>query len=169
MLKNMSAQMLRYGSILEKQRKRAQSGARLHLSSIKPNKYDHHHYGLDSIDNSDAIALDKLSQIRKERKRKVGMSQDFVSLKSASKQAGLPVIKSNYETGGGRQIQAKVAFRKNMLESPRSSALRGSSVGNGLTLSRASIKVDRMHSQPSPGISAAKLDQEEKSMKSKLN
>ena len=107
MLKNMSAQMLRYGSILEKQRKRAQSGARLHLSSSKQagggvfkNKYESHHYGLSQNADSDAI----LSQIRKDRKKKVGHSQDY---------AGLPVIKSSYETGGDRQkhMKAKVEFR----------------------------------------------------------
>ena len=79
MLKNMSAQMLRYGSILEKQRKRAQSGARLHLGSsvqagggVFKKKYESHHYGLSQNADSDAI----LSQIRKDRKKKVGHSQD---------------------------------------------------------------------------------------------
>ena len=92
MLKNMSAQMLRYGSILEKQRKRAQSGARLNLSSSKSpgggafkNRYDqHHHYGLNQVDNDTITLDDKLSHIRKERKKKVGGSQDYISLKSKS-------------------------------------------------------------------------------------
>ena len=93
MLKNMSAQMLRYGSILEKQRKRAQSGARLNLSSSKSpgggvfkNRYDQHdhHYGLNQVDNDTITLDDKLSHIRKERKKKVGGSQDYISLKSKS-------------------------------------------------------------------------------------
>ena len=62
-------------------------------------------------------------------------------------------------------MKAKVEFRNNMLDSPRSSPLRGSSVGNTLTLSRASIKADKMNRSPSPGISAARFDQEERSMK----